>query len=211
MEALASELLLAGESQLLCLESEVARWTSSFGYQTLENGAVAMHVRGASPKSHTEAGDATLGTPVMRSCADTTAGVFGIALSLTVPGDCFGDVYLGLTDADATFNSMEGGKAWGVKVRTGELCISPSAHLPGYQARRLSASVGPRRGVPSCECVLIVDMSAQRLAISINGAPPLNTGFKLSSAVRPSTSRHHETSPSSPPPPPIRSRRPTPI
>ena len=159
-------------------------WTLSAGYQRRNDSSTIVHVRQSArnPAQHESdamnggRGDVALGIPILRRGQRAIAVSFRPTAEAAESG---GEVFIGMCDASAAFNDHTGGRAWGLRVRTGDGHVTPSAHHGGFRGRSLLPEdacrprLQARGGISALECVMIVDMARRTLAFSINGAPEI--------------------------------------
>ena len=117
------------------------------------------------------------------------------AITITAPPsivDGDGDVFVGLCDAREMFTDTKAGRAWGVRLKTGEVHTTMNAYYGGESGRLLYADGYPhggRRGpiVGALVVIIIVDMDKGTLAIQLGERPPVDTYVDLRGvkAVRP--------------------------
>jgi hypothetical protein len=180
------------------------------GFVVAERNAILQHAR-PSPSLMPAAsvklggrGDVGLGVPIVRRGQRALAIAFTMPMAAGSAREAAhmcggGDVYIGVADADAQagFGVAEPGRAWGVRVRTGDVHVTPTASHAGYRGRSLLSSAltsdgfraamraGPGSGVMPMHVTLLIDMTRRALAFSINGQAPIDAGIELPPAVRP--------------------------
>lgn len=161
------------------MEAAPPAWVICPGYQRQDGGAQILHARDGNP---TSGGDVALGVPVMES------GLHALKVQVSMEDgapDSGGDIYVGVSDAAAAFNDQDGGKSWGVRVRTGDCHVTASAHHGGFRGRSLLPWGDKRLKMAPLECVIIVDMERRTIAFGLDGARPVNAGIALPSTIRP--------------------------
>lgn len=161
------------------------------GTVTTEHRTILQHMRQSptiTPKTALLGGrgDIALGIPILRSGQRAISIDFGMqpaAGSAIAAASGGGDVYIGLADAQADHADQEPGRAWGVRVRTGDVHVTPSAHHAGYRGRsllpsslvpdsfrssKLQLKAAPCSVAPT-RVVMLIDMDTHAVAFSING------------------------------------------
>ena len=177
------------------------------GFVVAERNAILQHAR-PSPSLMPAAsvklggrGDVGLGAPIVRRGQRALAIAFTMPMAAGSAREAAhmggGDVYIGVADAQAGFGGAEPGRAWGVRVRTGDVHVTPTASHAGYRGRsllstalttdgfRASMRAGPGSGVTPMHVTMLIDMTRHALAFSINGHAPIDAGIELPPAVRP--------------------------
>ena len=177
------------------------------GFVVAERNAILQHAR-PSPSLMPAAsvklggrGDVGLGAQIVRRGQRALAIAFTMPMAAGSAREAAhmggGDVYIGVADAQAGFGGAEPGRAWGVRVRTGDVHVTPTASHAGYRGRsllstalttdgfRASMRAGPGSGVTPMHVTMLIDMTRHALAFSINGHAPIDAGIELPPAVRP--------------------------
>ena len=177
------------------------------GFVVAERNAILQHAR-PSPSLMPAAsvklggrGDVGLGGPIVRRGQRALAIAFTMPMAAGSAREAAhmggGDVYIGVADAQAGFGGAEPGRAWGVRVRTGDVHVTPTASHAGYRGRSLLSTAlttdgfratmraGPGSGVTPMHVTMLIDMTRHALAFSINGHAPIDAGIELPPAVRP--------------------------
>ena len=169
-------------------EEQSCAWTIHPGFEVNYEGSAIFHAR---RNSVGQQGDLALGIPNIRT------GRFAVSFRFQPPAqdEGGGDVFLGVCDASAPVNESDAGKAWGVRVRTGDCHVTANAHFPGYRGRSLKpmdvSTPAPLRAgllrapLSATTCTVHIDMQQRTLHFALNGGPMVNSGVELPQAVRP--------------------------
>ena len=155
-------------------------WTISAGYErSTEDSATIVHHPAATQGGPADKGDVALGVPIVRK------GQRAITMTVTASvlhGE--GDVLVGVCDANAAFSDSKAGRAWGVRLKTGDCYSTSNAYYAGSRGRTLYAESKLRTPqVGPVTCTVLIDMVHMALAFQIGDKPPVDAGVDLADVV----------------------------